>query len=62
MSTLDREPRRITNVGGPIYERRVNPGINTPTPERVDGPSRMSAKIPRGQDMTGMPKRMSVKR
>jgi hypothetical protein len=61
MSLLDREPRNSTGKSGPICERRVDPGI-AGKPMRVDGPSRMSTKLQRGEDMTKAPKRMDVKR
>lgn len=46
----------------PLFERRVDPGVNTLTPKRVDPPSKLPTKIPRGPDLTGMPARMPVKR
>jgi len=46
----------------PLFERRVDPGVNTLAPKRVDPPSKLPAKIPRGPDLTGMPARMPVKR
>ncbi len=63
MSTNDREPRNISaDRPSPLFERRVDPGVNTITPRRVDPPSRLPTKIPRGPDLTGMPPRMPVKR
>jgi len=46
----------------PLFERRVDPGVNTLAPKRVDPPSKLPTKIPRGPDLTGMPARMPVKR
>ncbi len=63
MSTLDREPRTLSgDRPSPLFERRVDPGVNTLMPKRVDPPSLLARKIPRGQDMTGPPARMPVKR
>jgi hypothetical protein len=63
MSTLDREPRDISaNRPSPLFERRVDPGVNTLRPARVDPPSLLAPKPPRGADMTGAPGRMPVKR
>lgn len=63
MSTNDREPRTISrDRPSPLFERRVDPGVNTITPKRVDPPSLLPTKIPRGPDLTGMPARMPVKR
>lgn len=46
----------------PLYERRAGPGVDTLTPMRVDPPSKLAVKVPRGPDMTGKPARMPVKR
>lgn len=63
MSTLDREPRNISaDRPSPLFERRVDPGVNTLTPKRVDPPSLLAPKSPRGSDMTGAPGRMAIKR
>lgn len=63
MSTNDREPRTISrDKPGPLFERRVDPGVNTMTPARVDPPSKLTPQIPRGADMTKAPARMPVKR
>lgn len=63
MSTNDREPRTLSNGRpSPLFERRVDPGVNTMAPKRVDPPSKLATKIPRGPDLTGMPARMGVKR
>jgi hypothetical protein len=63
LSTNDREPRAISaDRPSPLFERRVDPGVNTIMPKRVDPPSRLATKIPRGPDLTGMPARMPVKR
>lgn len=63
MSTLDREPRRTSLKGnGPLYEPRIDPGVNTLTPQRLGPKSPRMATIPRGQNMTGTEKRMPVKR
>lgn len=63
MSTLDREPRTTSLKGnGPLYEPRVDPGVNTLTPPRLGPKSPRMTTIPRGQVMTGTEKRMSVKR
>lgn len=63
MSTNDRESRSLSNGRpSPLFERRVDPGVNTTAPKRVDPPSKLAAKIPRGPDLTGMPARMPVKR
>ena len=63
MSTLDREPRNISaDRPSPLFERRVNPGVNTLRPERVDPPSLLAPKPPRGPDMTKPQGRMAVKR
>jgi hypothetical protein len=43
-------------------ERRVDVGKNNLNPDRVAGPSTLSAPIPKGQNNTGAPKRMPVKR
>ena len=51
MSTLDREPRTISqDRPSPLFERRVNPGVNTLRPERVDPPSKLAPAPPRGSD------------
>lgn len=63
MSTNDRDSRALSNGRpSPLFERRVDPGVNTLTPRRVDPPSKLPTKIPRGPDLTGMPARMPVKR
>jgi hypothetical protein len=63
MSTNDREPRVISaDRPSPLFERRVDPGVNTLTPKRVDPPSKLSTQIPRGRNMTGEPGRIPVKR
>jgi hypothetical protein len=63
MSTLDRQPRGVSrDKSSPLYERRVDPGVNTLTPQRVDPPSKLAPAPPRGADMTGPEKRMPVKR
>lgn len=62
MSTNDREPRLSRGKSSPLFERRIDPGVNTPRPERVDPPSRLSNPIPRGVDHTGPERRMPVKR
>lgn len=46
----------------PLFERRVDPGVDTLNPKRVDPPWKLATKIPRGPDLTGMPARMPVKR
>lgn len=46
----------------PLFERRVDPGVNTLTPKRVDPPSKLPTKIARGPVMTGMPARLPVRR
>lgn len=56
MSTLDREPRTNSTRNDALHEPRVSPGAQ-PIP-----PSKLPAKIPRGQDRTGAPSRMPVKR
>lgn len=65
MSTQDRErPPREGNFTSPpmraLDERRVDPG--TVRRENVDTRSPLSAPIPRGQNNTGAPGRMPVKR
>lgn len=62
MSTLDRQPRINSGPNDALHERRVDPGTGAARPERVGPADRMPVKLPRGQDMTGMPKRMPVKR
>jgi hypothetical protein len=63
MSTLDRSrPAASLKGNGPLYEPRIDPGINTLTPQRLGPKSPRMATIPRGDVMTGMPKRMPVKR
>ena len=64
MSTNDREERTISkDKPSPLFERRVDPGVNTLTPKRVDPPSKLSTQIPRGPDMTGAewPKKLPTK-
>ncbi len=63
MSTNDREPRELSrDKPSPLFERRVDPGVNTLRPARVDPPSKLSTQIPRGPDLTGPEKRRPVKR
>jgi hypothetical protein len=53
MSTLDRQPRLSRGPNDALHERRVDPGVPG-KPMRVDGPSLLAKKLPRGKDMTGM--------
>lgn len=62
MSTLDKQPRINSGLNDALHERRVDPGTNANPPKRVNGPSLLATKIPRGQDNTKAPKRMPVKR
>ncbi len=62
MSTNDREPRLSRGTPSPLFERRVDPGVNTLDPRRVDPPSKLSTRIPRGADLTKPERRMPVKR
>lgn len=63
MSTNDREPRNISaDRPSPLFERRVDSGVNTLRPARVDPPSRLSTQIPRGPNLTKAPARMPVRR
>ena len=62
MSTLDREPRVNGGPSTPFREPRIDPGVNTVTPDRVNMPPRLSTPIPRGPDLTKPPARMQVKR
>lgn len=63
MSTLDKEPRTTSLKGnGPLYEPRIDAGVNTLTPQRLGPKSPRMASIPRGQNMIGTEKRMPVKR
>lgn len=63
MSILDREPRTVSlKSNGPLYEPRIDPGVNTLTPQRLGPKSPRMATIPRGQVMTGAEKRVPVKR
>ena len=61
MSTLDKQPRVNSGPNDALHERRVDPGTGAAVPPRVDGPSRKPASIPRGPDLTGMPKKMPVR-
>jgi hypothetical protein len=48
MSTNDREPRVISGARpSPLFERRVDPGVNTPNPRRVDPPSKLAPAAPK---------------
>jgi hypothetical protein len=62
MSTLDREPRKSGGPSTVFREPRIDPGVNTITPDRVNRPGLLSTPIPRGEDMTKAPKRSPVKR
>ncbi len=62
MSTLDREARLSGGAPSPLFERRVDPGVNTLSPARVDPPSKLTPPIPRGTDNTASERRMPVKR
>lgn len=63
MSTLDREPRATSiQRNGPLYEPRIDSGVNTLTPPRLGPKSPRAVTIPRGQVMTGAEKRMPLKR
>lgn len=62
MSTLDREPRISGGASTPFREPRIDPGVNTIRPARVNQPDRLSTPIPRGVDHTKAEKRMPVKR
>lgn len=61
MSTNDREPRLGGGKPSPLFERRVDPGVNTLRPERVDPPSKLSTPIPRGPDLTTPEKRRPIR-
>lgn len=51
MSTLDREPRTISaDRPSPLFERRVDPGVNTINPRNVDPPSRLAPAPPMKRD------------
>lgn len=54
MSTLDKQPRINSGLNDALNERRVDPGTNAQPPKRVNGPSLLATKIPRGKDMTGI--------
>lgn len=45
-----------------LTEPRVDPGRNVTNPDRVSGPSLLSAQIPKGRDNTKPERRMPVKR
>lgn len=62
MSTLDREPRMSGGKSSALFEPRIDPGVNTLTPQRLGPKSPRASMIPRGQSMTGAPSRMPVKR
>lgn len=63
MSTLDREPRTISiTKNGPLFEKRVDPGVNNMNPQRVGPMSPRATMIARGVDHTVAEKRMPVKR
>ena len=62
MSTLDKQPRIDGGPSTPFREPRIDAGVNTITPKRVNMPPRLSTMIPRGEALTGNPKRMPVKR
>lgn len=47
MSTNDREPRLSRGTPSPLFERRVDPGVNTLRPMRVDPPSKLSPAPPK---------------
>jgi hypothetical protein len=53
MSTNDRERRTISpDRPSPLFERRVDPGVNTLTPKRVDPPSRLAPAPPKTPNPT----------
>ncbi len=62
MSTIDRQPRINSSPNDALHERRVDPGTGAAVSPRADRPDRLPTKLPRGQDMTGAPKRVPVKR
>lgn len=62
MSTLDRQPRINSGPNDALHEPRVDPGTGAAVPPRADRQDRLPTRIPRGPDLTGMPKRMPVKR
>jgi hypothetical protein len=62
MSINDRDDRSSGGASSPLFEPRVDPGVNTLNPKRVSPPSQLSARIPRGADNTKSPARMPVKR
>lgn len=62
MSTLDRDDRSSGGKSSPLFEPRVDPGVNALNPRRVSPPSLLSTQIPRGADNTKPSGRMPVKR
>lgn len=62
MSTLDGQPRLSAGASTPFREPRIDPGVNTIRPARVNQPPLLSAPIPRGVGHTKAEKRMPVKR
>lgn len=62
MSTLDREPRTSGGPSTPFREPRVDTGVNTTTPPRVNMPGRLSTPIPRGQNNNAPERKVPVKR
>lgn len=57
MSTLDQQPRTTSTRNDALHEPRAAGGVG-----RVNQPQKLAPAPPRGQDMTGSPKQMPVKR
>lgn len=62
MSTVDRNDRSSVGASSPLFEPRVDPGVNALNPRRVSPLSQLSTQIPRGADNTKPSGRMPVKR
>jgi hypothetical protein len=63
MTPSDRGSAGLSNGRpSPLFERRVDPGVNALRPKRVDPPSKLPTKIAPTPDLTGMPARLPVKR
>jgi hypothetical protein len=63
MDPLDRpRVRDAIERPSPLYERRIDPGVNVLNPRRVDPPSRLAPAPPRGSDLTKPEARVPVKR